>query len=100
MRQTKILYPLDSNMPENEVKMHKYAWKSIRKHLDNMVEGEDIFFDQLLLNLNITEESYLLYYSLNSPTVFLKRSPNELRINNYNPACLIAWRANMDIQLC
>lgn len=29
---------------------------------------------------------------------FLKRNPNELRINNYNPACLEAWRANMDIQ--
>jgi hypothetical protein len=24
--------------------------------------------------------------------------PNELRVNNYNPACLSAWRANMDIQ--
>ena len=36
--------------------------------------------------------------SLNAPTVFLKRKPNELRINNYNPACLKAWRANMDIQ--
>ena len=30
--------------------------------------------------------------------MFLKRNPNELRINNYNPACLSAWRANMDIQ--
>ena len=28
----------------------------------------------------------------------MKRTPNELRINNYNPACLKAWRANMDIQ--
>ena len=28
----------------------------------------------------------------------LKRKPNELRINNYNPLCLKAWRANMDIQ--
>ena len=30
--------------------------------------------------------------------MFLKRIPNELRINNYNPTCLEAWRANMDIQ--
>ena len=30
----------------------------------------------------------------------LKRKPNELRIQNYNPPrpCLEAWRANMDIQ--
>ena len=28
----------------------------------------------------------------------MKRSPNELQVNNYNPTCLLAWRANMDIQ--
>ena len=36
--------------------------------------------------------------SINTPTVFLKRKPEKLRINNSNPACLAAWRANMDIQ--
>ena len=48
----------------------------------------------------MTEENYLLAVqsSLKSPTIFLKRKPNELRINNYNAACLSAWRANMDIQ--
>ena len=88
-------------MPQSEIKMHKDNWKSIRKYLDDMKEGEDITFDQLLLNLNITVENYLLGISssLNTATaVFLKRNPNELRINNYNPACLSAWRANMDIQ--
>ena len=30
--------------------------------------------------------------------MFLKRNPSEVRINNYNPACLSAWRANIDIQ--
>ena len=40
----------------------------------------------------------LIRSSLNAATVFLKRNPNELRINNYNAACLSAWRANMDIQ--
>lgn len=65
-----------------------------------MKEGEDISFDELLLALKVTEENYLLAVrsSLNVARVFLKRSPNELRINNYNPACLRAWRANMDIQ--
>ena len=65
-----------------------------------MKEGEDISFDELLLALKVSEENYLLAVrsSLNVARVFLKRSPNELRINNYNPACLRAWRANMDIQ--
>ena len=100
MRQTKILYPLDTEMPQSKVKIHKDTWKSIKKHLDDMKEGEDITFDQLLLDLNVTEENYLLAVSssLNAATVFLKRNPNELRINNYNAACLSAWRANMDIQ--
>ena len=28
----------------------------------------------------------------------MKRDPHKLRINNYNPACLSAWRANIDTQ--
>ena len=65
-----------------------------------MKEGEDMTFDQLLINLNSTEQKYIIAIrsSLNSPTIFLKREPNERRVNNYNSACLSAWRANMDIQ--
>ena len=64
-----------------------------------MKEGEPISFEQLLVKLKVTENEYRLAVrsSLNAPTVFLKRKPNALRINNYNPACLEAWRANMDI---
>ena len=100
MKQTKIIYPLATDMPQSEVKAHKDKWKSIKKHLNDMKEGEDISFHQLLLDLNVTEENYFLAISssINAPKVFLKRNPNELRINNYNPACLSAWRANMDIQ--
>ena len=65
-----------------------------------MKEGEDIFFDQLLFELSLAKENYSLAIisSFNAPTAFLKRNPNELRMDNYNPACLSAWRANMDIQ--
>ena len=100
MRQTKILYPLEDDIPQSEIKTHKHTWKTIKMHLHEMKEGEDISFDELLLHLKVTEENYLLavHSSFNSATVFLKRSPNELRINNYNPACLKAWRSNMDIQ--
>ena len=100
MRQTRILCPLDKDMQQNAIKRHKDTWKAIKIHLDEMMEGEDISFDQLLSDLDVTEENYLLAVrsSINAPTVFLTRSPNELRVNNYNPACLQAWRANMDIQ--
>ena len=87
-------------MPQSKVKAHKDTWKSIKKHLDGMKEGKYITFDELLLDLNDTEENPLLAVSLSlkAATVLLKRNPNELRINNYNAACLSAWRANMDIQ--
>ncbi len=100
MRATMILQPLDEDMNTNKVKELKHAWKSIKKYLDDAKEGFDITFDELLQELNVTEEKYLLAVqsSIKTATTFLKRSPNELRVNNYNPACLLAWRANMDIQ--
>ena len=60
-------------------------------------------FEELLLKLKVTENDYRLavrssLQTVNAQTVILKRKPNELRINNYNPPCLRAWRANMDIQ--
>ena len=100
IKQTMILHPLDKDTPENEIKMHKDNWKSVKMYLGEMKDGENISFDQWLLNMNITEENYLLATSssLNTPTVFLKRNADELCINNYNASCLSAWRANMDIQ--
>ena len=90
MKQTMILYPLDEDTPEKEIKIRRDNWKSIQGYLDESKEGEDISFDQLLMNLTITEENYLhaISSSINTPTVFLKRNPYELRINNYSPACL------------
>ena len=32
--------------------------------------------------------------------VILKRKINEIYVNNYNPAWLLAWQANLDIQFC
>ena len=72
----------------------------INPKANDMKEGEDISFDQSLFELSLTEENYVLAVSssLHATAVFLKRNPNESRINNHNPACLSAWRANMDIQ--
>ena len=100
MRCTQILYPLDNDISPAVVKSSKELWKSIKNKLNDFKEGKDITFDELLQELDVSERQYILAIrsSLNSPTIFLKRSPNELRINNYNPTCLRAWRANMDIQ--
>ena len=42
MNSTKILYPLETDMCETEVRKHKDNWKNISKHLNDMKEGEDI----------------------------------------------------------
>ena len=100
MRLAQILHPLDAKTEQTTGETHKEAWKCIKKQLNDMKEGHDISFDELLGKLNVTEENYVLIIrsSLKCPTIFLKGQPNELRVNNYNPACMEAWRANMDIK--
>ncbi|XP_028418500.1 uncharacterized protein LOC114543885 [Dendronephthya gigantea] len=95
-----ILYPLDGDISSTVAKASKELWKEIKTKLNDFKEGKDITFDELVQELGVSERQYILAIrsSLNTPTIFLKRSPNELRINNYNPVCLRAWRANMDIQ--
>ena len=75
-------------------------WKEIKAKLNDLKEGKNITFDQTLEQLGVTEHEYILAIrsSLSCPTIYLRRSPNELRINNYNSAYLEAWTANMDIQ--
>ena len=72
MRQTEILYPLDTDVAKTETKKHEDTWKSIKLYLDDIKEGEDISFDELLLKLKVTEENYLLAIcsSINTPAVF------------------------------
>ena len=55
-------------------------------------------FEELLLKLKVTENDYRLAVRSSPIAQIEKKKTNELRINNYNPPCLKAWRANMDIQ--
>ena len=78
-----ILYPIDVEEEEQpQLKQLKETWKSIKERLNDMKEGEDIVFEQLLLNLYVSEETYLLATRscFNSLTIFLKRQTSELRI--------------------
>ena len=66
-----------------------------------MKYGQGIAFETFLEKLKLAEDQYLkaIRCSLKRPTLFLKRSRFEIRINNnYNPNLLKAWRANMDLQ--
>ena len=94
------MYPLGDDVSETDVRKHKDTWKNISKQLNGTIEGGDITFEQLLINLKIIERNYYLAIqsSLGSSTIFLNRKPHELRVKNYNSACLSAWKTNMDIQ--
>ncbi|XP_070531546.1 uncharacterized protein [Ptychodera flava] len=65
-----------------------------------MCMGGDITFEEFLSKLKLDEQTYIdaIRSSLATDKVFLKRTPNDIRINSYNLTLLQAWRANMDIQ--
>ena len=69
---------------------------------------EKITIDDILLHANIARDlrtSRQLYYealgvSKKGKIVILKRTVQEMWVNNYNQEWILAWNGNMDIQLC
>ena len=51
MRCTQILYPLDDEVSLAVAKPSKELWKSIKNKLNDLNEGKDITFDELLQEL-------------------------------------------------
>lgn len=47
MKQTMILYPLDEETSDSEIRMHKNNWKLIKTCLDENKDDEDITYDEL-----------------------------------------------------
>lgn len=73
MKETTTLYPLDTDITQSQRKLHEDTWKNLKQLLNDEKEGQDITFHELLSNLNISENSYILAVrsSVNAPTVFL-----------------------------
>ena len=97
MPKSMILEPLkESHFDEDELNRIKKQWDKIKSLLDEMKYVEDITFEAFLEKVELTESQYIetIRYSLKRPTLLLKRSPSEIRINNYNTNLLKAWRAN------
>ena len=56
---TDIVYPLEADLPKNKIKQHKDTWKSIKKPLNDLREGQCITFGRrLFLKLNVMENEY------------------------------------------
>ena len=101
MPKTTILTPLDHMPPETSEPEHiKKNYHNIQILLNEMKHGHDMTFDDFVKVLDIDQSSYILAirYSLKRQTLFLRRTPKEIRINNYNHNLLAAWQANMDLQ--
>ena len=87
MPESMILNPLEKHCFDevklNEIKKHSDKIKTL---LDEMKYGEDFTFKVFLEKLKLTQSEYIqaIRYLLKRPTLLLKRSPSEIRINNYN----------------
>ena len=98
---TILLEPLSQQeCTQNEMADHKKTWMKIQSALKEIDESEPISYNDFLLKLQITEEKYIsaVRTSIHRPTIFLKRTYAETRVNNYNSSVLHAWRANIDVQ--
>lgn len=63
---------------------------------------DDLNLDEILAKAKVTSDDYqnALSVSNNGSVVVLKHKPKECNINNYNVPVLLAWQANMDLQIC
>ena len=94
---TMLLYPLEENID-------KYKKKNVelQKSMNECKENEDIPFDEFLEKIaRMDFEDYIccIRSSLKAPKVFFKRKVKEMRINPFNENILLAWKANLDIQI-
>ena len=57
--------------------------------------------DDVLTKASVDRDEYVeaLQVTKGGNVVLLKREPNEQNINNYNASVMVAWQANMDIQM-
>ena len=96
--ETVILDPIpDTDPRHNELKT---TWDLIHAELETMARGTEMTFNDFLAKMEITYTTYResVQCTLRARTVFLRRSPQEITINNYNTDMIAAWQANMDIQ--
>ena len=111
---TVLSKPLDPEMEEKErnekkAKASKILGKAkkllndleAKKLLNDPSLDENMTLEEFYASIGTTEDEYVeaLQISERGKVLVLKRKINERMINNYSPEMLLAWNANMDIQL-
>ncbi|CAF1408764.1 unnamed protein product, partial [Adineta steineri] len=104
MSKTMILEPFsdDEKLSKKERDEISKSRQNVKEELDRISKDKDtsLTFEEFLKKINMNEEQYIkmIRAGLKKAKVFLKRAPNETRINAYNPMIMSLHRANMDIQ--
>jgi hypothetical protein len=96
---TEILQPLICEPAEK--RQHTRNLNHIRALISQLkTTDEEMTMESFMQLVNMNYDDYIsvIRSSLKTDTLFLQRSPSEIRVNNYNIECLKAWRANTDIQ--
>jgi hypothetical protein len=96
---TQILQPLLCESAEK--RQHTRNLNHIRALISELkTTDEEMTMESFMQLINMNYDDYIsaIRSSLKTDTLFLQRSPSEIRVNNYNIECLKAWRANIDIQ--
>ena len=100
MLTTCILQPLILGKEEKiEMTRHSENLDRIKLSLAGLKIGdENITMEEFLHIVNLDLDAYILTIRsyLKTDTIFIKRSSNELRVNNLNVHCLTAFRSNMN----
>ena len=94
---TMLLHPL-----AEDVEKYKKKYKELQKVINGYKSAVDMTFKEFLekvAKMNFEDYIRRIKSSLNAPKVFLKRKPNEMRIYLFNGKILLAWKANLDIQI-
>ena len=94
---TMLLYPLEEDVDKYK-KKNTDLLKAINEYKDNV----DMTFEEFLENIaKMDFDDYIkcIRSSLKAPKVFLKRKTKDMRINLFNEGILLAWKANLDIQI-
>lgn len=95
---TVVLDPLHD---EEEKMLGKENFQKVAKFVSEVKTASTLSFEEFFLQeIDISLETYLhcIQSTLTVSKVFLKRSLEETRINNYNKTLLKCWEANLDIQ--
>ena len=91
----------DEHAPSNaEMEYARNQLSSVRDMLNGDLENDNISVDELLEKAEMTWATYRNLFDIVTKrvTVVMKRDSKDCWINNYNPALLDIWNANMDIQ--